>query len=166
MEEKDFRYNIPIEIFKGRKDGEWRIGGIASDQNSPDLQGEQVLVDGLDTSYLLQRGSFNWDHGKTPGDIIGEIDVAKKSDNSKLYVEGFLYPDVSKAKEVYNLLTSLSKAGSNRKGDFSIGRVGGKTDKHEFTKMPVGDGLFMYKDAEGALHDNLYALIICLPGQV
>ena len=55
--------------------------------------------------------------------------------------------------------TQTMKAGNNRKGDFSIGRVGGKTDKHEFTKMPVGDGLFMYKDADGALHDNLYALI-------
>lgn len=120
MEEKEFKFNIPIDVVKGRKDGEWRIGGIASDENSPDLQGERVLVDGLDTSYLLQRGSFNWDHGKDPGDIIGEIDIANKHDNKKLYVEGFLYPDVKKAREVHDLLQSLKSSESKRKLGLSV----------------------------------------------
>lgn len=52
------------------------------------------------------------------------------------------------------------KNGNNRKGNFNIDRVGGKLDKHEFTKMPIGDGKFMYKDDKtGALYNDLHALI-------
>lgn len=119
--ERDFKFSVPIEIIKGRKEGEWRVGGIATDQESPDLQGEEVLVDGLNVDYLTQRGSFNWDHGKGPEDIIGEIDVAKKiEENKKLYVEGVLYPEVDRAKAVYNLLRSLKDAGSKRKLGLSL----------------------------------------------
>lgn len=120
MIEKDFRFSIPIELIKS-KEGEWRIGGIASDQEAHDLQGEQVLIEGLDLSYLTQRGTFNWDHGKDPGDIVGEIDLAQKVDgNRRLYVEGFLYPNVKKAREIYDLMQSLKKCGSKRKLGLSL----------------------------------------------
>lgn len=99
--ERDWSAWIPLSVVKSSK-GDMRIGGIASDEESPDLQGEKVFVDGLDTSYLLQRGAFNWDHQKGPEDILGEIDNVQK-DNKKLYVEGFLYPKVKKAVDVYDL---------------------------------------------------------------
>lgn len=118
--ERDFSFWMPVELVRGGEQP--RIGGIASDETAADLQGEKVLIDGLDISYLTQRGTFNWDHGKNPGDIIGEIDTARKEvgDKRQLYVEGFLYPKVEKAKEVVNLLSSLKEAKSERKLGLSL----------------------------------------------
>jgi len=116
--ERDFSFWMPLEVVKGQK-GEMRIGGIASDEESHDLQGEKVFVDGLDTSYLLQRGAFNWDHLKGPEDILGEIDTVQKQEK-KLYVEGFLYPKVKKAIDVFDLMQSLKESGSNRKLGLSL----------------------------------------------
>ncbi len=123
--ERDFSFWMPIKEIS--KAGEApRIGGIASDEDTPDLQGEKVLIDGLDISYLTQRGTFNWDHGKDPGDIIGEIDIARKEigDQKQLYVEGFLYPKVKKAQEVMDLLHSIDSSKSDRKLGLSLeGRI-------------------------------------------
>jgi hypothetical protein len=116
--EKDWKAWIPLEIAKSSK-GEMRIGGIATDEDGMDLQGEKIFVDGLDITYMLQRGAFNWDHGKEPGDILGEIDLAQKQDK-RLYVEGFLYPNVKKAVEVFDLMQSLKGSGSKRKLGLSI----------------------------------------------
>jgi|GEM_PF-3597900 hypothetical protein len=126
--ERDFSFWMPLEVVKGQK-GEMRIGGIASDEESHDLQGEKVFVDGLDTSYLLQRGAFNWDHLKGPEDILGEIDTVQKQEK-KLYVEGFLYPKVKKAIDVFDLMQSLKESGSNRKLGLSLeGKVKERDEK-------------------------------------
>jgi hypothetical protein len=120
--EMDFKFFLPLDVKKSDKPGkenEMRIGGIASDEDSPDLQGEKVFVEGLDTSYLLQRGAFNWDHGKGPGDILGEIDIADKV-GKKFYVEGFLYPNVPAAVDTFNLMRSMKESGSKRKLGLSL----------------------------------------------
>lgn len=116
--ERDFEFWMPLEVQKS-KEGEMRIRGVASDENGQDLQGEKVFVDGLEIDYLLQRGAFNWNHGKTAGDILGEIDKAEKR-NGKLYVEGFLYPHVEEAVNVYNLMRSMRETGSKRRLGLSI----------------------------------------------
>jgi hypothetical protein len=116
--EKDFSFWMPIEVTKSDQ-GQMRIHGIASDETGEDLQGEKILVDGLDISYLLERGNFNWDHGKNPGDILGEIDDAKKQDG-RLVVDGFLYPHVDKALEVYDLMRSLKDSKSKRRLGLSV----------------------------------------------
>lgn len=118
--EKDFKFWMPLEVTKSSK-GDMRIGGIATDENAQDLQGEKVFVQGLDISYLTNRGVFNWNHGKEPGDILGEIDIAQKNlDKGTLYVEGFLYPGVKKAQDTYNLMGSLKDSGSDRKLGLSV----------------------------------------------
>ena len=118
--ERDFRFWFPLEMKKGG-DGKIRIGGVATDEESPDLQGETVFVKGLDISYLTSRGTFNWDHGKDPADILGEVDIAQKTDGEKkLYVEGFLYPDVKKAQDIQKLMGSMEKAESNRRLGMSL----------------------------------------------
>ena len=122
--ERDFSFWMPVELVRSGENP--RIGGVASDETAQDLQGEKVMIDGLDISYLTQRGTFNWDHGKNPGDIVGEIDTAKKmiGDKKQLYVEGFLYPKVQKAKEIVNLLDSLKDSNSGRKLGLSLeGRI-------------------------------------------
>jgi hypothetical protein len=118
--EKDFKFWMPLEVTKSSK-GDMRIGGIATDENAQDLQGEKVFVRGLDTSYLTNRGVFNWNHGKEPGDILGEIDIAQKNlDKGTLYVEGFLYPGVKKATDTYTLMRSLKDSGSDRRLGLSV----------------------------------------------
>jgi len=116
-EDKDFQFFMPVDIEKG-KEGEMRISGVASDE-SEDLQGEKVFIDGLDISYLLERGAFNWNHSREPGDILGEIDQASKQ-GGKLQVSGFLYPNVSHAVDTYNLMRSMKDSGSKRKLGLSI----------------------------------------------
>jgi hypothetical protein len=118
--ERDFEFWVPMGIVKSEKE-EMRIGGIATDENTEDLQGETVLLRGLDVSYLQKRGTWNWDHQKDPGSILGEVDIVQKNvDDGTLYVEGTLYPQVEKAIEVYNLMKGMEKSGSNRKLGMSL----------------------------------------------
>jgi len=122
-QEKDFSFWFPVDFLKSdpARPEEWRVGGVASDEEAEDLQGEMVFIKGLDTSYLTERGVFNWDHGKEPGDIVGEIDKAERQGNdTKLWVEGFLYPDVRKAQDVKSLIDSLKKCGSKRRLGMSL----------------------------------------------
>lgn len=116
--EGEFKLWMPLDIVKA--DGkEMRIGGIASDETAEDLQNEVVKVEGLDIDYLLKRGAFNWNHGKGPEDILGEVDKAEKI-GGKLYVEGILYPHVKRAKYVYDLIRSLRAVNSKRKLGLSL----------------------------------------------
>jgi hypothetical protein len=123
-----------------------------------------------DGSYLFDHFSYEvlMDEKDGPVLIVTGIDPSGKNNIVEYDLKdtpnirallGKLSPKEAVINSSFIEATQTMKAGNNRKGDFSIGRVGGKTDKHEFTKMPVGDGKFMYKDAEGTLHDNLYALI-------
>lgn len=125
--EKDFSFWMPLDIVKG-KEGEMKVGGVASDETAQDIQGETVFVDGLDISYLTQRGAFNWDHGKAPGDILGEIQNSEKQ-GKKLYVEGILYPHNKQSQDVYNLMRSLKETGSSRKLGLSLE---GKVKERDF----------------------------------
>jgi len=117
-EEKDFEFWMPLEVVKG-KEGEMRIGGVASDEHAKDLQNEKVFTSGLELDYLLERGCWNWNHSKNPDGILGEIDKASKEDG-KLRVEGFLYPHVAQAQAVYNLMRSMKDSGSRRRLGLSI----------------------------------------------
>jgi len=119
--EKDFEFWMPLDIVKAPS-GEWRIGGIASDENAEDLQNERVLISGLDTSYLQKHGVWNWDHQhQGPGDVLGSIDIIQKDLNrGTLYVEGPLYQHVEKAKEVYNLMRSMKDTKDGRRLGLSI----------------------------------------------
>ena len=125
--EKDFSFWMPLDVVKG-KEGEMRVGGVATDETAQDIQGEIVFVDGLDVSYLTQRGAFNWDHGKGPGDILGEIQNSEKQ-GKKLYVEGILYPHNKQSQDVFNLMRSLKETGSKRKLGLSLE---GKVKERDF----------------------------------
>jgi len=161
--EKDFKFWMPLEVIKG-KEGEMRVAGIASDENAKDMQGEKVFVDGLDTSYLVERGAFNWNHGKEASDILGEIDKADKHDG-KLHVEGFLYPHVDQAKATWNLMRSMKDSGSNRRLGLSIeGKVKERLGKEvrkawlknvAITYNPINGGTWvdMLKSFEGMVYN-------------
>ena len=113
---KDFQVHVPVEIYKS-EDDEWKIGGIASTDDL-DLQGEEVLQEGLDISVLKEgRGLFNNDHQKGPENILGEIEDADFVDHGgkkALMVKGYLFKEQDRAKAYYNIMRSVKKGKAPR----------------------------------------------------
>lgn len=100
------------------------IEGIASTED-PDLQNEIVYQDGIDYRPLLESGYINWDHMPGPENIIGEPSEVRIQKGPSLWIKGFLYPHVERAKAVVNLLESQNSVKeSKRRLGWSIeGRV-------------------------------------------
>lgn len=129
MKESDFSVFIPVTLTKAGPGGDdpWRIGGLAA-TDARDIDGENIVMEGLDTSYLASgRAVFNWNHGDSPGDIVGEIDVFKKS-KKDLYVEGFLYKGVQKANDIYDLMRTMAKSSKRRLGFSVEGKIRQRED--------------------------------------
>lgn len=103
-----------------------RFAGIASDER-PDLspQQEAILRKNLDLTYAQQRGFVNWDHSRSPDDQIGYLTKAvvippskveeyaallgtELSPTASVYVEGELYKSVPKARQVFDIMKSVS----------------------------------------------------------
>jgi len=105
-----------------------RIGGVISTQGV-DMQGETILQDGLDWSYFLKHGWFNWEHQPGPENILGEpLKVIKDGDTTR--VEGVLYLHKPKAREVYETLVAIEKAGTKRRIGYSVeGKVKSRLGK-------------------------------------
>lgn len=77
------------------------IEGPAS-RPTRDMQGETIMPLGLDLSYFKRHGRINWDHGKSPGDIIGQP-VRWKLSAKELYLWAILYKGIDKADAAYKL---------------------------------------------------------------
>jgi hypothetical protein len=85
------------------------LGGICSTM-STDLDEESIKVAGVDLSYLLLKGTINWDHNKdTPSKIVGVIKKAEKRDNG-IYIEAEIL-DTKIGREVYELAIKMAEAG-------------------------------------------------------
>lgn len=116
-----FKFTVPAEITKS-KDGEWRVAGLAS-TSSVDRQGEVILPEGIDATPIEKgKGFFNFDHDNSPENTIGTLDGYKKT-SSGMYVEGRLFKNHSRAKAVYEIMSSLSKGDKGRVGMSVEGKV-------------------------------------------
>lgn len=122
--EETFNFWMPLQAIKKSSsskqepsDKRW-VQGIASTE-AKDLQGEIVKQDGIDTSYLLTSGYFNFDHRPGAEFKIGEPTECKITDRG-LWVKGFLYTGKKVADDVWEHITSLTKSGASRKMGFSI----------------------------------------------
>lgn len=105
---------MPAKFTKS-EDGDWKVMGLAS-TSSRDLQGEVVDQKGLDLTPLdMKKGVFNWDHKKGPENTIGVIDSYKKSQDG-LLLSGRLLKNHSRAKAVYEIMSSLNKSDTGRMG--------------------------------------------------
>ncbi len=126
-----FKYNVNAHVFEkanAPEGQEKHIGGIISTERE-DLQGEKILVDGLDLSPFLTRGFFNDNHDRSTSAIIGYPKATKVfqkgerlPDNTKapekgVWVEGYLL-NTPKAKEIWEIGKALE--GSNRGLSFSV----------------------------------------------
>lgn len=117
----DFKFVVPAEITKS-KDGEWRVSGLAS-SSSVDRQGEVILPDGIDATPIAKgKGFFNFDHDNSPENTIGALDGYKKTPTG-MYVEGRLFKNHTRAKAVYEIMSSLNKGDKGRVGMSVEGKV-------------------------------------------
>ena len=120
----NFSFFTPISDISKSKDKKgnevMKIGGIAS-TNDWDADEESLDPNGFETDFFLSSGFFNWHHqSKTdPSAIVGEPTIAKITKGG-LYVEGNLYPDRQKSRDIYDLAKSLKKSKSKRSLGFSI----------------------------------------------
>lgn len=122
-------FSLPISEVGLRKseasygdDSPWLIQGIASTPDR-DQQGEIVLLDGLDLSYLEEgKGTFNWNHfgDKDPSSVIGVITESQKTPDRQLYVSGRLLKNLPKARACYELMKALESEGEQRRMGMSV----------------------------------------------
>lgn len=95
-----------------------KIAGVIS-TDEIDLQGESVKQDGLDFTYFLKKGCFNYEHKAGAENMLG---YPTKVRQRKGYteVEGVLLLDKPKAQDIYQTAQALRKAGRQRTLGFSI----------------------------------------------
>lgn len=119
--DNDFKIIIPAEITKS-KDGEWRVAGLAS-TSSIDRQGEVIMPEGIDATPIAKgKGFFNWDHDNSPENTVGVLDSYKKGSGG-MYVEGRLFKNHTRAKAIYEIMSSLHKGDTGRVGMSVEGKV-------------------------------------------
>lgn len=126
IDENTFAFWMPAQaiVLKGGKKGEDKEGrrwiqGIAS-TSTRDLQGEIIEQKGIDFSYFVKYGHFNWDHKEGPDEKVGEPTECKLTKNG-LWVKGFLYNDKKRADAIWEHMNALvSTPGSKRRIGFSI----------------------------------------------
>lgn len=117
----NFKFTIPAELTKNEQ-GEWKVAGLAS-TSSVDRQGEVILPEGIDATPIAKgKGFFNFDHDNSPENTIGTLDGYKKTPTG-MYVEGRLFKNHSRAKAVYEIMSSLSKGDKGRVGMSVEGKV-------------------------------------------
>lgn len=108
-----FRFFAPVDFLEKGKDKKgnevYKVGGIISD-TSTDSDGENLDPSGFDFSEF---NFINWNHGKSPSDIIGEPETWKVT-NKGVYMEGYIYPDSDKGQEAVKLMKVLQQS---RKGN-------------------------------------------------
>ena len=116
-----------------------RIGGIISTE-STDQQGESVLQQGVDWSYFLKHGWFNYEHRSGPDNVLGHPEIVSETEfdgKPATRVEGVLYLHKAKAKEIWETAMAMQKANSTRRLGFSVeGQVIRRNDK-EIAKAKV-----------------------------
>jgi len=98
------------------------IEGIASTENM-DTSGETILQDGLDWSYCLKNGCFNYDHQNDAASILGAPQEIKKTyiDGKKAtMIKGVLYGTKKIVKDLIENVNAMKAAGSPRQLGFSI----------------------------------------------
>jgi len=98
------------------------IEGIATTEHE-DTAGEIILQDGLDWSYCLKNGSFNYDHSNEPKFIMGAPQSVKKlvhNGKPATSIKGVLYARKQIVQDLVENYKAMKSAGDIRQLGFSI----------------------------------------------
>ncbi len=119
----------PLDLIKaddGLDGARARIHGIISTE-ARDFQGEEIAQDGIDWSYFIKSGWFNWEHKPGPEHIIGEperVERVEVEGKPAPRVVGVLVLDTPLARGIFDTMRALHKARSSRRIGLSVeGRV-------------------------------------------
>jgi hypothetical protein len=108
---------IKAEIDKDKPETAKIAGVISTDE--VDLQGERVLQKGLDFSYFLKKGVFNYEHQSGASNLLGyPTKVTQRRGYTE--VEGVLLLDKPKARDIFETASAMRKAGGHRTLGFSV----------------------------------------------
>jgi len=99
-----------------------KIGGIISTE-TVDQQGDVILQDGMDFSYFLDKGYFNYEHKGGVEYIVGaptKVERVNIDGRQATRVEGYLMTEKALAKNIMETAQAMQKAEINRKIGFSV----------------------------------------------
>lgn len=99
-----------------------RIGGIVSAQ-TVDQQNETLAQDGVDWSYFLEKGWFNYEHQSGPENVLGHperVSATTFDGKPATRVEGVLYLQKAKSRQIWETAQAMQKAGGARQLGFSV----------------------------------------------
>jgi hypothetical protein len=116
----------PFDILKGSAaDSEamtGRIGGLVSTEEL-DQQGDRIMQKGIDWSYALSKGWFNYEHAGGPDNVLGHpeniVETVHKGQPATR-IEGVLYLHKAKAREIYETALAMQKSQTDRRLGFSV----------------------------------------------
>lgn len=139
-----FKFFIPATIEKATDDkgkSVMKVKGISSTSDE-DSDGETLEPIGFDVEPLLKSGFINYNHQtkNSPKAIIGQPTVAKVIKGNQLYIEGFLYPNSSLAREVYDQIGVIGTDSVDRQMGWSIEGIPIERDpnnKNRITKAQI-----------------------------
>lgn len=116
-----FKFVMPASLSKSDS-GDWTIEGLAS-TNSIDQQGETIEQVGMDLTPIDSgKGWFNWDHKPGIGNLLGTLDSYRKTEKG-LFVKGKLFKNKQLSKDIYDVMSSLSKSDQGRVGMSVEGKI-------------------------------------------
>lgn len=94
------------------------VKGVVSSEIE-DQAGDIIKQDGIDWTYFLDKGYFNWEHQSGPENILGYPTKIIKGE-AETSVEGYLFLDRPKAKDAYDMAKILKDVQAPRSIGFSI----------------------------------------------
>jgi len=114
---------LDLKLLKSEDGGKvYKISGIATTEHE-DTAGEIILQNGIDWSYCLKSGSFNYDHSNLPGHILGapqRIKSVKHNGKAATEISGILYGDKQIVKDLVENVKLMRSTKSGRSLGFSI----------------------------------------------
>ncbi len=113
---------LPLGLVKSEEEGRTKIGGIIS-TDTVDQQGDMILQEGMDFSYFLDKGYFNYEHKGGVEYIVGaptKVERVNLDGKQATRVEGYLMTEKPLAKTIIETCVAMEKAQLDRKIGFSV----------------------------------------------
>lgn len=116
---------LPVDVIKGDNENEpakTKIGGIIS-TDTVDQQGDMLLQEGMDFSYFIDKGWFNYEHKQGTEYILGaptKVEPIMIDGKQATRVEGYLLNDRPRAREIIDTAKAIKRANLPRTIGFSV----------------------------------------------
>lgn len=114
---------LPVDVSKSEGEpNKTKIGGIIS-TDSVDQQGDVLLQEGMDFSYFVDKGWFNYEHKQGVDNILGaptKVEAVTVDGKRATRVEGYLLNDVPRAREIIDIARAIKRSDLPRTIGFSV----------------------------------------------